>query len=139
MLHRIGGAVGTPERPLMLVFDEEAVKSVERFLTDLQEEIRGTEGAEAACLGKGRGTVVRLAAILALLDWSRHAATARPPGTVGRRSPAGSDPPVARITSGRTAAPCSIAARRPISSARCAASSAGSGRPAPRRRPPARR
>jgi hypothetical protein len=27
---------------------------------------------------------VRLAAIFALLDWSRHAATARPPGTVRR-------------------------------------------------------
>src|SRR5216684_2970454 len=82
MLHRIGGAVGTPERPLALVFQEEAVKMFDRFLTWLQEEIRGTEGAEAGWLGKGRGTVVRLAAVLALLDWSRHAATARPPGTV---------------------------------------------------------
>jgi len=84
MLHRIGGAVGTPDKPLTLAFHEEAVKSLERFLTDLQEEIRGTEGAEAGWLGKGRGTVVRLAAIFALLDWSRHAATARPPGAVGR-------------------------------------------------------
>jgi hypothetical protein len=84
MLHRIGGAVGTPDRPLTLVFHEEAVKSFDRFLTWLQEEIRGAEGAEAGWLGKGRGTVVRLAAIFALLDWSRHAATARPPGTVGR-------------------------------------------------------
>ncbi len=82
MLHRIGGAVGTPDRPLTLAFDGDAVKSVERFLTWLQEEIRGTEGAEAGWLGKGRGTVVRLAAILALLDWSRHAPTARLPGTV---------------------------------------------------------
>jgi hypothetical protein len=84
MLHRIGVVVGTPERPLTLVFDEEAVKSVEHFLTWLQEEIRGTEGAEASWLGKGRGTVVRLAAAFALLDWSRHAAAARPPGTVRR-------------------------------------------------------
>src|SRR6266851_1046024 len=82
MLHRITSAVGTPERPLALVFQEEAVKSFDRFLTWLQEEIRGTEGAEAGWLGKGRGTVVRLAAIFALLDWSRHAPTARPPGTV---------------------------------------------------------
>jgi Protein of unknown function (DUF3987) len=82
MLHRIGVVIGTPERPLTLAFDGEAVKSVEHFLAWLQEEIRGTEGAEAAWLGKGRGTVVRLAAILALLDWSRHAAMARPPGTV---------------------------------------------------------
>ena len=84
MLHRIGGAVGTPDRPLTLVFHEDAVKSFDRFLTWLQEEIRGTEGAEAGWLGKGRGTVVRLAAIFALLDWSRHAPTARPPGTVRR-------------------------------------------------------
>jgi hypothetical protein len=84
MLHRIGGAVGTPERPLTLAFHAEAVKSVERFLTWLQEEIRGTEGAEAGWLGKGRGTVVRLAAIVALLDWSRHALTGKLPGTVRR-------------------------------------------------------
>jgi hypothetical protein len=82
MLHRIGVVIGTPERPLTLAFDGEAVKSVEHFLAWLQEEIRGTEGAEAAWLGKGRGTVVRLAAIFALLDWSRHAPAARPPGTV---------------------------------------------------------
>jgi len=84
MLHRIGGVVGTPDRPLTLVFDGEAVKSFDRFLTWLQEEVRGTEGAEAGWLGKGRGTVVRLAAIFALLDWSRHAPAARPPGTVRR-------------------------------------------------------
>jgi hypothetical protein len=84
MLHRIGGAVGTPDKPLALVFQEEAVKYLERFLTDLQEEIRGAEGAEAGWLGKGRGTVVRLAAIFALLDWSRHALTGRLPGTVRR-------------------------------------------------------
>jgi hypothetical protein len=84
MLHRIGGAVGTPDKPLALVFQEEAVKYLERFLTDLQEEIGGTEGAEAGWLGKGRGTVVRLAAIFALLDWSRHALTGRLPGTVRR-------------------------------------------------------
>jgi hypothetical protein len=84
MLHRIGGAVGTPDRPLTLVFQEEAVKYFDRFLTDLQEEIRGAEGAEAGWLGKGRGTVVRLAAIFALLDWSRHALTGKLPGTVRR-------------------------------------------------------
>jgi len=84
MLHRIGGAVGTPERPLALVFQEEAVKMFDRFLTHLQEQVSGAEGTEAAWLGKGRGTVVRLAAVLALLDWSRHAATARLPGSVGR-------------------------------------------------------
>jgi hypothetical protein len=84
MLHRIGGAIGTPDRPLTLVFHEEAVKSFDRFLAWLQEEIRGTEGAEASWLGKGRGTVVRLAAIFALLDWSRHALTGKLPGTVQR-------------------------------------------------------
>ncbi len=84
MLHRLAGAVGTPDQPLALAFDEEALKRLDPFLTRLHEETSGSEGPEAAWLGKGRGTVVRLAAILALLDWSRHAAPVKLPRTIRR-------------------------------------------------------
>jgi len=40
------------------------------------------EGLEAGWLGKGRGTVARLAAVLALLDWTGRAATAPPPRSI---------------------------------------------------------
>ena len=107
MLHRLAGAVGTPDRPLALAFDEEALKRLDPFLTRLHEETSGSEGAEAAWLGKGRGTVVRLAAILALLDWSRHVPPVKLPRTVRRDHCRGGGPPVA----GLLPAPCPRGAR----------------------------
>ena len=97
MLHRIGGAVGTPDKPLTLAFDGDAVKSVEHFLTWLPEEISGTEGAEAAWLGKGAGHgrapgrppgAARLVAPRTDSEAARH----RP-----ARSRASRDPPVAGL------------------------------------------
>lgn len=84
MLHRIAQLVGTPDRPLTLAFDAEALKGLDPVLARLGETARSAEGAEAAWLGKGRGTIVRLAAILALLDWSRQVGTAAPPRAVKR-------------------------------------------------------
>ena len=42
------------------------------FLRELHDRLGRTEGLEAGWLGKGRGTVVRLAAILAMLAWSEQ-------------------------------------------------------------------
>jgi hypothetical protein len=84
MLHRIAGAVGTPDRPLVLAFEEAALKYFDRFLAGLQGEIRRAEGFYAGWLGKGRGTVARLAGILALLDWAGRGASERPPRAIGR-------------------------------------------------------
>jgi len=82
-LQRISAIVGSPDSPLLLGFDEEALKFFDRFFTSVTVDMRAAEGVEAAWLGKGRGTVARLSGILALLDWSQLPATA-PPRTVTR-------------------------------------------------------
>ena len=85
MLRRIAGAAGTPDEPLSLRFDDGALDSFDGFLGSLHAEIRDAGGLEAGWLGKGAGTVVRLAACLALLAWSGQAAIDGPPGHIGRQ------------------------------------------------------
>jgi Protein of unknown function (DUF3987) len=69
MLHRMTSAVGSPDQPLVMAFDQEAAKLFERFLRWLHDEMRHADGLQAGWLGRGRGTVPRLAAALALLAW----------------------------------------------------------------------
>ena len=83
MLHRLAGAVGTPEKPLVLALEDEAVKAFDRILGNLYDEVRRAEGLQASWLGRGRGTIPRLAAALALLAWSERPGT-RPPRAIGR-------------------------------------------------------
>lgn len=85
MLRRIAGAVGTPREPLVQHFDQGAVDGFDGFLAGLRAEIGEAEDAEAGWLGKGPGTVARLAAALALLAWSGAASTGDPPGHVGAK------------------------------------------------------
>jgi hypothetical protein len=85
MLRRIAGAAGTPDEPLSLRFDDGALESFDAFLAGLHDEIRSAGGLEAGWLGKGAGTVARLAACLALLAWSGRAAIDGPPGHIGRQ------------------------------------------------------
>ena len=85
MLRRIAGAAGTPHEPLLLHCDEGALESLDDFLAGLHAEIAKAEGMEAGWLGKGGGTVVRLAAALALLAWSGAASIDGPPGHIGRQ------------------------------------------------------
>jgi hypothetical protein len=72
MLHRLAGTVGTAEKPLVLAFEEDAVKAFDRFLVGLCDEIRCVEGLQAGWLGRGRGTIPRLAAAFTLLAWSER-------------------------------------------------------------------
>lgn len=69
-LSRVAGTVGTVENPKVLIFTPDALGLFDTFLRDLHVEAEGQEGLEAGFLGKGRGTVVRLAGALALLRWS---------------------------------------------------------------------
>lgn len=73
-LQRIAGIAGTAEAPASLRFDSKAFAMLDNFLAGMHGRAQETEGLEAGWIGKGRGTVVRLAAILALLDWSEDEA-----------------------------------------------------------------
>ena len=81
-LQRIARAVGTPEKPLVLAFEDKAVDVFDTCLERLHPETVKAEGLLAGWLGKGRGTVARLAAVLALLDWTANRPNNAPPPTV---------------------------------------------------------
>ena len=84
MLRRIARAIGTPDAPLTMGFDSEALLLFDRFGAGLHAHARAADGLEAGWLGKGSGTVARLAAVLALLHWSEQDGEPRPLGTIGR-------------------------------------------------------
>jgi hypothetical protein len=85
-LHRIAKAAGLPEQPLVLSFEDKAVEVFDRCLERLHGETLRAQGLMAGWLGKGRGTVARLAAVLALLDWTANRPTnAPPPGIIAER------------------------------------------------------
>jgi len=81
-LLRIARAVGTPEKPLVLAFEDRAVTAFDLSLERLHPETLRAEGLMAGWLGKGRGTVARLAAVLALLDWTANRPNNALPPTV---------------------------------------------------------
>ena len=81
-LQRIARAVGIPEKPLVLAFEDKAVDIFDTCLERLHGETLQAEGLLAGWLGKGRGTVARLAAVLALLDWTANRPNNAPPPTV---------------------------------------------------------
>jgi hypothetical protein len=81
-LQRIARAVGTPDKPLVLAFEDQAVTVFDTCLERLHGETLRAEGILAGWLGKGRGTVARLAAVLALLDWTANRPSNALPPTV---------------------------------------------------------
>ena len=81
-LQRIARAVGTPEKPLVLALEDQAVTVFDSCLERLHGETLKAEGLLAGWLGKGRGTVARLAALLALLDWTANRPANAPPPSV---------------------------------------------------------
>lgn len=86
-LRRIARKVRTAEDPLEIAVDQRGQKAFDGFLAGLAAELREvtlheTDGLEMAWLGKGRGTVARLAGVLELLAWS-ELGPAGPPGQLG--------------------------------------------------------
>jgi len=69
-LKRISAAAGEVDNPRILALSDEALQLLDTFCADLHADSENHEGLEAGFLGKGRGTVVRLAGVLALLRWS---------------------------------------------------------------------
>ena len=86
LAHQLGSQVlttaGTPEKPRVLAFEDRAVEVFDGCLERLHGETLQAQGLLAGWLGKGRGTVARLAAVLALLDWTANRPTNAPPPTV---------------------------------------------------------
>jgi hypothetical protein len=82
-LRRIAAKARTPDDPLELIVDERGLSAFDGFLSSLQAELGQTEGLEMAWLGKGRGTVARLAGVLELLAWSALGPSG-PPGHIGQ-------------------------------------------------------
>jgi len=74
MLTVIAAVAADPEQPLMLTFDDGALRTFDAFLARLHAESEAESGGGlyAGWLGKGRGTVARLAGALALLEWSER-------------------------------------------------------------------
>ncbi|MBI2740893.1 MAG: DUF3987 domain-containing protein [Rhodospirillales bacterium] len=86
-LRRIAQKARTADDPLEIAVDQRGLKAFDGFLADLANELREsalheTEGLETAWLGKGRGTVARLAGLLELLAWS-ELGSAGPRGQLG--------------------------------------------------------
>lgn len=69
MLQRIAQLGGTIGDPAIQTFDRDAGACLQRLLPELRERMNEATGIEAAWIGKGAGTIVRLAAMLALMEW----------------------------------------------------------------------
>jgi hypothetical protein len=82
-LRRIARKARTPDEPLVLTVDQQGAQALDGFLAALQAERRHVDGLEAAWMGKGGASVVRLAGMIELLYWSGLAASG-PPGHLGR-------------------------------------------------------
>jgi len=82
MLRAIATVAANPEQPLTLTFEHDALAHFDGFLERLHEQAgrAGGNALEEGWLGKGRGTVARLAGLLTLLQWSEHAAAEAPRG-----------------------------------------------------------
>lgn len=83
LLRRLHGAARRPDDALVLSFDEPGAQAFDRFLSRLHVERPKAEGLEAAWLGRGGGTVARLAGVLELLAWAAAGASGAP-GPIGR-------------------------------------------------------
>jgi Protein of unknown function (DUF3987) len=78
-LQHIARFAGDPARPLVLKLHDSALRGFDIHLARLHADLQRCDGVEAAWLGKGRGTVVRLALALALLNQAADASPATPP------------------------------------------------------------
>jgi hypothetical protein len=86
-IERIWQAAGSPAKPLVLLIDPLAFDPVDEGLVNLA---RREEGFIAGFVGKGRGTIARLAGLLTLIEWSTSSAPT-PPTTVSKSALAGAE------------------------------------------------
>lgn len=70
LLQRLMDLPGTRDEPAALALAGEAAERLQDLLPRLRAFMRDTDGLEAAWIGKGAGNIVRLAGLLALMDWA---------------------------------------------------------------------
>ncbi|MFI5030415.1 MAG: DUF3987 domain-containing protein [Reyranellales bacterium] len=70
LLQRLVDLPGTCCEPAALGLQEAAAGRLQDLLPRLRAFMRDTDGLEAAWIGKGAGTIVRLAGLLSLMDWA---------------------------------------------------------------------
>jgi hypothetical protein len=70
LLQRLVDLPGTICEPAALRLQEAAVARLQALLPQLRASMREADGVEAAWIGKGAGTIVRLAGLLCLMDWA---------------------------------------------------------------------
>ena len=85
LLRSIGKVARSPANPLVLALDDPAAKAFNAFLAELHGLLQRAEGLEADWMGKGSGTVARLAGVLALLAWA-GSGVGGAPGKIGLES-----------------------------------------------------
>lgn len=82
-LQVVAGLGGTVEHPIYLSLDPEAFALFDDFMRELHRGAREFDRLENGWIGKGRGTIVRLAGVLTLLAWSEQE-PGTPPQPIGR-------------------------------------------------------
>ena len=117
-LQRIARAVGTLEKPLVLAFEDQVVTVFDVSLERLYPETLRAEGVTAGWLGKGRGTVARLAAGLRCSTGRRTGRTTRSHPPSSRRSICAPPGTCGSATTGRMRRRCSTAPGRRTATAR---------------------
>ena len=119
-LQHIARLAGDPARPLALQLDEVALRCLDGHLSRLHEQLQRCDGVEAAWLGKGRGTVVRLATALVLLQWATTASSVLPQHCVIRGDAMSSACRLWEYFRTHARAVLTVAASRRTASSRCA-------------------
>ena len=85
MLRRISALAAPAGSPSTLPLSADAVARLELLLPELRRQMRDADGTEAGWIGKGAGTIVRLAGLLALMRWAERSDADELPDEVSAR------------------------------------------------------
>lgn len=79
LLQKIANFAGHRESPAVVPLDEAATVRLEGLMIELRRRAESAEGVEAEWIAKGVSTVVRLAALLSLMQWADESPSAWEP------------------------------------------------------------
>jgi hypothetical protein len=70
LLQKIAALAGHRDTPCIVPFDDGAARRLEALMPAIQQRAEEAEGVAAEWIGRGVATVVRLAGVLALMEWA---------------------------------------------------------------------